>query len=118
MREGGDRFWIDSRKSGWRLEHDRKMVDGIFGDDWKMVDGIFGDDWRWIGDQGKVFLVKVNFFFPQNFTFFRQNGLKMTFVARKWRSLLEFIFFFPQNSTFFRHNCLKITFWMDFTIFY
>ena len=30
---GGDRFWIDSRKSGWRLEHDRKMIGGTFGDD-------------------------------------------------------------------------------------
>ena len=51
--------------SGWRLEHDRKMVDGIF-----------GDDWRWIGDQGKVFLVKVNFFFSTELYLFSPKWLK------------------------------------------
>ena len=53
MREGGDRFWIDSRKSGWRLEHDRKMVDGIFGEvDWRPGKGVSSyseEDWRKIG---------------------------------------------------------------------
>ena len=56
---------------------------------------VYGCGWMWMDVDGcggglepwkRVFLVTVNFFFKQNSTLKRKNGLKVAFGTRKGRS--------------------------------